>query len=162
MEDAGAYQAIRLRALRDHPEVFGASLTDEEGQTVEQVGARLAARTPEDLILGAFASGALCGIVGLAQRDGAKRRHRAILSGMYVAPEQRKAGLGRALLEAAIRRARTLDGLEIILLAVATGNEPARRLYVSLGFEPHYVDWRALRVDGGYVDLEWMRLMLQK
>jgi ribosomal protein S18 acetylase RimI-like enzyme len=159
-EDAADYQTLRLRALRDHPEVFGASLRDEEEQTVEQVAGRLAAKTPEDFILGAYVETGLSGMLGLARREGAKRCHRAIISGMYVAPEQRQSGLGRALLGEAIRSARTLDGLEILLLAVAVGNEPARRLYVSAGFEPHYVDWHALKVDGAYIDLEWMRLVL--
>jgi ribosomal protein S18 acetylase RimI-like enzyme len=79
---------------------------------------------------------------------------------MYVAPEHRMLGLGRALLAEAVGRARRMDGVEMVLLAVAVGNEPARRLYESMGFESHYVDRHALGVEGIYVDLEWMRLPL--
>lgn len=158
--DAAGYQELRLRALRDHPEAFGAALEDEDGQSVEQVAVRLAGKTNEDFILGAFVGQGLGGSLSLTRRDGLKRRHRATIAGMYVAPEHRKLGLGRALLEEAIRSVRLLDGLEIILLAVAVGNDPARRLYESVGFEPHYVDWHALKVNGADIDLQWMRLAL--
>lgn len=158
--DAASYRALRLRGLRDHPTAFGAAYQDEEGQTVEQTASRLAAKNDEDFILGAFVGAELGGLISLVRREGAKRRHRATISGMYVAPEYRTLGLGRALIDEAVRRARLMDGLEFILLGVAVSNDPARHLYESVGFEPHYIDRRALKIDGAYVDLEWMRLAL--
>lgn len=53
---------------------------------------------------------------------------------MYVAHEARGRGVGRALLLAAIERARALSGVEQIHLAVTTHNSAARALYVSVGF----------------------------
>lgn len=159
--DAPGFQALRLRALSEHPEAFGAALADEQGLTNEQVAARLAAKDENDFILGAFVGDALGGMVSLARRDGQKRQHRATISGMYIAPEHRQLGLGRALMGEMIARARQIDGLEMLLLGVSGGNDAARRLYAASGFEPHYVDSQALKIDGKYVDLEWMRLVLR-
>lgn len=50
-----------------------------------------------------------------------------------VAPEMRRAGMARALLEALLDRAREA-GLERLLLEVAENNAPARTLYDRAGF----------------------------
>jgi RimJ/RimL family protein N-acetyltransferase len=59
---------------------------------------------------------------------------RARLALVLFAPEQRGRGYGRALLAAILDQARELDypGVE---LAVYSGNDLARQLYASLGFE---------------------------
>ncbi len=56
-----------------------------------------------------------------------------ILSDLFVAPSARGGGVGRLLMEAAARYARATGavGLE---LATARTNEPAQRLYESLGW----------------------------
>lgn len=51
-----------------------------------------------------------------------------------VRPEQRGAGIGRRLLEAALESARA-EGAEAVFLEVAEDNLHARRLYAGLGFE---------------------------
>ncbi|HTR96757.1 MAG TPA: GNAT family N-acetyltransferase [Candidatus Acidoferrales bacterium] len=63
----------------------------------------------------------------------AKRDARAWIGGMGVVPEARRAGLGRALMQAAIEGARDA-GADEIVLEVLRPNERARRLYESLGF----------------------------
>jgi len=52
---------------------------------------------------------------------------------LAVVPEARGKGLGRALLQAAIRKARTLDAATMFL-EVGADNPAARALYASLGF----------------------------
>jgi ribosomal protein S18 acetylase RimI-like enzyme len=56
------------------------------------------------------------------------------LAELYVAPEQRGQGLGRALMEAAIELARG-DGADTMDLNTAVGDRAARALYESLGFD---------------------------
>lgn len=158
-EDGVAYHALRLRALRDHPEAFGALLEDWERRTIEQVGARLADHADESQTIGALVDGALVGTITLL-REGGKGRHRARIVGMYVAPEQRRLGIGRRLLDEAVRRARRIEGLRMVMLDVADGNDSARGLYLSAGFVPHFVDREAMLVGDRYVDLECMRLVL--
>jgi GNAT superfamily N-acetyltransferase len=52
---------------------------------------------------------------------------------MYVAPEHRARGLGRALLEAAIAEARSA-GIQHLELTVAAPKSGARVLYERVGF----------------------------
>lgn len=52
---------------------------------------------------------------------------------LAVAPSKRRQGIARALVRAAASHARTL-GAGTLFLEVATGNDPALRLYAGLGF----------------------------
>jgi ribosomal protein S18 acetylase RimI-like enzyme len=56
-----------------------------------------------------------------------------ILNDLYVRPEYRTAGIGRALMDAA-RRMGEETGAARLLLETAPDNHPARRLYESLGY----------------------------
>ena len=81
---------------------------------------------------------------------------------MYVAPEARGHGLGRALLRDAIRRVREIQGVEHVLLGVMITQTAARNLYKSLGFAVYGREARALCVDGQYYDEEFMQLDLRE
>jgi RimJ/RimL family protein N-acetyltransferase len=61
-------------------------------------------------------------------------RHRCLL-GIGIERPHRQKGLGRRLMETAIRFARDAESIEWIDLTVFAHNEPARALYRSLGFE---------------------------
>ena len=69
---------------------------------------------------------------------------------MYVRPSARKAGVGRRLVETIVEIAR--HRVELIQLAVVSDNEPARRLYVRLGFVEYGIEKKALKQDGRYYD----------
>jgi len=102
----------------------------------------------------------LVGLAGCFRMEGRKHAHKTLVWGMYVAPEARGRGTGRALLDAAIARARAWPGVEQVQLAVMTANAQARALYVSAGFEVFGLERRALRVGDRYVDEEHMVLHL--
>lgn len=159
--DAEAFWRVRLRALRDHPEAFGMAYEDARATPLEEIAERF--RTTytgrESFVLGAF-DPALVGITGCFREEGGKRRHKALIWGMYVAPEARSRGVGRALLVEAIARARQWPGLAQIHLGVMTENTAARRLYRSLGFEVYGLEPRSLRVGERYLDEEHMVLRL--
>jgi len=57
----------------------------------------------------------------------------AYVEELYVVPDRRGEGLGRALMEAAVETARA-DGADVIDLGTATDDTAARGLYESLGF----------------------------
>lgn len=153
--DAETYAAIRIRALREHPEAFGR--TAEEVEPLDVLRARL--REPgADFILGAF-DPEIVGTVGCFREREAKRRHIAVIWGMYVAPERRGRGVSRRLLTDAIGRARDWPGLDQIRLSVV--NAPARALYASCGFEPWGLEPRALKVGDRYYDEHHMVLRLR-
>lgn len=158
--DAAAFQALRLCGLRESPEAFGSTYEEEAGVPLDQVAARLA-RGGEDVVFGAVDSeGVLVGVAGLRRDSHRKARHRAHVWGMYVAPEARGRGLGRALLEALIAHARTLAGVERLTLSVVPGNQAARSLYLRLGFIPYGLESQAYCLDGTYWDSEHMALEL--
>jgi RimJ/RimL family protein N-acetyltransferase len=163
--EAAIYRELRLRALREHPDAFGASYDEGAARPVASYAEQLRAASVEgaqEHILGAFeADGALVGIVGFRRETHAKTRHRGYIWGMYAVPEVRGQGVGRALMEAALAFARTLPGLEQINLSVVTTNTAARALYAALGFVPYGLERNALKLpDGTTLDEEHMVLFL--
>ncbi|SEN42422.1 GNAT family N-acetyltransferase [Lihuaxuella thermophila] len=161
-EDAPLYWPVRLRALKENPEAFGASYEESANRSLEQVAERLNA-SDNQFILGAFeADGQLVGLTGFSRESLSKMKHKSMIWGMYVAPEARGRGVGRLLLHEVLEKAKKMDGLEQIHLTVVTKNTPARNLYLSMGFRPYGLEKRALKVGDQYLDEEYMVLFLSK
>ena len=160
-DDLAAYRAIRARALTEHPEAFATSLAKFEAEGDMVLRQRLIGGQPENVTFGAFEGDNLLGTLIVYRDHQEKLRHRGHIAGMYVAPERRGAGVGRALLETAMGHLSGLDGLQQIVLAVTAGNVAARRLYRSAGFITWGVDPGLIRVGDVYHDVEWMALMLE-
>jgi GNAT superfamily N-acetyltransferase len=160
--DAAAYRAVRLRGLRESPEAFGSTYDEEIASSVDAVAARIA---PADapacrVVLGAFDGDVLVGIAGCYQESKAKVRHRAVVWGMYVAPEARGQRVGRRLLERAIEEARTWPNVERVTITVVQHVKAARELYLSVGFELFGAEPDALRQSGTSVVMEYLSLSL--
>jgi RimJ/RimL family protein N-acetyltransferase len=86
--------------------------------------------------------------------------HKAWIVGMHVVAEHQGKGYGRALLVAALERARKIPMLELVQLGVESMNKPAMSLYSSLGFKTYDLERRAPVIDGEYFDEELMTLDL--
>jgi GNAT superfamily N-acetyltransferase len=112
-------------------------------------------------VFGALAGDELCGMVGIIREAGAKERHRARIWGMYVAPPQRRRGLARALLQAAIDHARAWPDVDQLILSVTEAADPARRLYESAGFRVWGREPRALCWQGRFFDEDHLALDLR-
>ncbi len=149
-DDLDALWNIRLRALQDNPEAFGSTYEETLQRGKESFRQRLRQPHAETFYTGAFDE-SLVGIVGFYRESGAKGQHKGYIISMYVAPEQRGRGIGKALVAEAIAQARTIPGLEQLLLSVVTSNTAARRLYRSLGFEVYGLEPHALK----QVDQSW-------
>ena len=159
--DAPAYQALRLRGLRESPTAFGASYSDEEGRALPEVATRITpAPDGAQCVFGSFAGELLVGILAFIRPTREKLRHCAEICGMYVAPEFRRSGHGAALLDAALAHARSLSSIRQLKLTVTATNMPARALYQSRGFVCVGVEPDALFVDGDYFDDELYVLRL--
>ena len=109
--------------------------------------------------LGAFDE-TLIGMVGFYREEGIKDRHKGYVVSMYVLPEKRGYGMGKALMQELIAQAKQLAGLEQLQLAVVTTNRAACLLYRSLGFEVYGTEPRALKMGEHYWDEDLMVLGL--
>ncbi|HEY8050922.1 MAG TPA: GNAT family N-acetyltransferase [Ramlibacter sp.] len=154
-DDAATYRALRLRALREHPDAFTSSHTEEGQRPVEDSAWRLATK----MFWGAWDGDSLVGMVGLEREARTKNRHKATVVGMYVAAECAGAGLGRRLFDALLTQAQH-DGIGMLVLTVTDGNANATHLYESLGFRSFGVEPRAINVDGRYFGKNHMFLDL--
>ncbi len=154
-EDAAAWRELRLHGLKHEPRAFGATLAEEQNLPLAWFAERLGS-TP--VFATADATGALTGTVGLRFLPFEQMRHKGFVWGMYVRPEARGAGLGLALLQAAIAHAATR--VEELRLDVVDGNAAALALYRAAGFTAYGTEPRALKHGGGYLDEVLMALRL--
>lgn len=145
--DAAAFQALRLSALQDCPEAFASSYEEERDIPLDDISRRL---IPGDghYVLGAFLDTALVGILGFQHESKRKLAHKAFVWGMYVAPAQRRHGIGRQLLDIALGMAQTLPGLRQVTIVVNSANSAALALYENVGFTAYGVEPGALMVAG--------------
>lgn len=129
------YKAIRLRSLQDSPDSFGSTYERESAFQTEQWISRL--KVPpsarDAVMLVAVVGGKYVGLVSCVTKCSAA--HSATLYQMWVAPEYRKDGIGRALLEEACRWS-IGQNVSHLSLSVSTTNVAAISLYSSIGFEP--------------------------
>jgi ribosomal protein S18 acetylase RimI-like enzyme len=157
--DAAAFRDLRLRALREHADAFTSSYEEDVQQPLAATEQRIAG-SAANTFWGAFVDGRLQGIVGLLREPRRKNAHKADIVAMYVAPESGRRGLGRALLQAVIDHARSLAGVEQLVLTVTRNNHAAFELYRTTGFMTFGVEPRAIKVAGEYFDKEHMILFL--
>ncbi|WP_138419677.1 GNAT family N-acetyltransferase [Aquibacillus sediminis] len=154
-KDAEKYLAIRLEALQNSPDAFASSYEEERDQPVEKYQNRFEA--PKNAFtFGAFEDDQLVGVITLVKEQLIKLRHRANMVAMYVRPEKRGEGIGKALITKAIQKAVSLEDIEQLYLTVVTTNDPAKRLYASIGFEIFGHEKRALKFGDTYYDEEHM------
>jgi RimJ/RimL family protein N-acetyltransferase len=159
-DNAQVFQDLRLEGLQTSPTAFSASYAEEADRPIEAVAQRL--RAEGSTVFGAFTEdGQLVGVTTLHREPRMKSHHKAFIFGMYVAPEYRGQGIGRALLEAAVSRARQLPGLRQLTLTVVASNQAAYSLYKSCGFETFGLEREAMEIDGNYLDLAYMALQLE-
>ena len=85
-------------------------------------------------------------MLGLYRENLRKAAHKAHLWGMFVLATHRRQGLAARLLEAAIRYARTIDGITSVQLSVSDSAIGAQRLYESAGFKTWGIEPDAIRV----------------
>ena len=159
--DAGAWRRLRLESLDSEPFAFGMSVEEELALPIDAIERRFR-DVPEDRFhLGAFEAGTLIGTATFRRDDRLKERHKGRIVGVYVGTAHRRKGVARTLLTAVLEKATSDPSLEQILLGVAASQTAARALYGSFGFESYGIEPNALKVDGRYVDEEYMILRLR-
>jgi GNAT superfamily N-acetyltransferase len=138
-DDAPVLRAVRLAALADTPAAFGSTLERELAFDDAEWADRAVAGSAGDercTFLAWHDDGRVVGIVGgyrLDPAEGSPTSQAVDLVSMWTDPVVRRAGIGAALVDAVIDWART-GGAARVELWVTRGNDPAQRLYESMGF----------------------------
>jgi ribosomal protein S18 acetylase RimI-like enzyme len=160
-QDAEDFSGLRLEALEREPQAFSASPEEHRAMTLATIAKRLTASGDRNFVLGAMAENRLVGMTGFYQEEGPKTRHKGHIWGVYVTGDWRGKGIARRLLSELITRARAKPEVEQLYLAVATGQNSAKRLYESLGFEVYGREPRAIKLGDTYADEDMMVLQLR-
>ena len=150
-DNAAAFHSLRLRGLKEFPGAFASSYEEEVALAVDAVAKRLEPHEAR-AVFGSFTGDLLCGVVGLQRESMTKLRHKAVLWGMYVAPEARRSGHGAALLKHALEHAWSSLRVLQVNLGAHTQNEDALRLYRNHGFEVFGTEKGSLLVNGSLQD----------
>ena len=152
-DDLPAFRALRLEALRDHPEAFGSdydeATRDPDDKWQDLMRRALAGES--DRVFLADAGNELAGMLGVHRSHGIKNRHSAMIWGVYIRPTYRGQGLTEKLMREAIAWAQQ-QNVRILRLAVGTFNAPAIRCYQRCGFVVYGVSPEELRVGEKYHD----------
>jgi GNAT superfamily N-acetyltransferase len=130
-EEWRAWRELRLRALAESPDAFRSTLGEVSSRPddhwMEEV--RRTAGHPDGELWIAELDGVPAG-QAFSRMDG----NSVHIGAMWVAPEARGRGIGRALLEATEDWGRK-RGSTRALLSVTAGNSPAEQLYRASGYE---------------------------
>jgi ribosomal protein S18 acetylase RimI-like enzyme len=132
--DWAVFREIRLRSLLDSPDAFGSTYGEESSQTERAWRDWAAGRWRGGtavVFAGLGPAGEVVGTATGAEFDAEPGVGH--LYAMWVAPEARRAGLGRELVDAVAGWARARRCNRLVLRVTET-NEPARRLYAACGF----------------------------
>lgn len=161
--DLAAYKALRDGALAERPEAFTSDAQTELRRPPETYLARFAGPADDGwpITFTAWQAGQLIGAATCERDARVKVSHSGKIVGMMVAPPARGRGVGRALLQACIERARE-RGLLMLTLSVTSGNAAAIELYVNMGFVRYDRLERAIRVGARFHHKDLMVLDLDK
>lgn len=128
------WRSLRLRAVEDSPDAFRSALSQESAEAdewwIELI--KQAAEHPHALLLVAEAGADPIGMLFGRLDDSGELLD---IGAMWVDPEVRRRGIGRALLEASLSWARDASAHRAELW-VAPSNDAATQLLLGLGFEP--------------------------
>ena len=156
---AQAFRDLRLEAVRNHPEAFGADFDTENGPPATFWEERLHAPGSEGTIYFATQNDRFIGMCGILRRNSPKIKHSAIIWGVYVQAEWRGLKIAERLIASCIEWARA-QGIKIVKLAVVNTNAAAIRCYASCGFKVYGVEPQALFYDAVMYDELLMALSI--
>ena len=132
--DWAVFRELRLRSLLDSPDAFGSTYGEESSRT-ERAWRDWAAgrwRGGTAVVFAGRDDGTAVGIATGAEYEA--EAGVAHVYAMWVAPDARGAGVGRALVDAVAGWARD-RGCDRLVLSVTESNQTARRFYEACGFE---------------------------
>lgn len=163
VSEAEAYKALRLEGLTKDPISFANTYDEMAVRTVDDIIAELKA----NIVVGVLMENSeLIGVGGIRREAPGKMNHKGIIYGNFVRQDVRGRGVGKLIMSDLEKRARAtapsdlLPAFEELQLRVVEGNEPAIRLYKSMGYKEFGFAARAVRYQGKYVGEHYMHKYL--
>lgn len=151
IDDAEQYRALRLKGLKTDPGAFGSTYELESTLQIENFEGRLK-YSDEQFVVGGFDEDRLICVASFIRRSGPKSNHKGNLQAMYCEEEYRGKGIARDVVTYLIDKAREIQGVDQLSLAVVTENIRAKAFYEAFGFEIYGTEPRAMFSDGKYYD----------
>jgi ribosomal protein S18 acetylase RimI-like enzyme len=155
-----AYRELMLEAYEHAADAFTTTGAERRAEPESWWVKRIGSSSGSTTAFGAWDNQKLVGTVAIEYSVKPKTRHSALVLGMYVMPLYRSLGVGRSLMEAAVAAARARQEISVLTLTLTEGNEPALRLYRSLGFEVWGIEPMAIRTASGIKGKVHMSLVL--
>jgi ribosomal protein S18 acetylase RimI-like enzyme len=153
--DAEAFAGLRRLVVADSPVQMGLSLEEELQRSLQEFEEQLATPQPS-VVFGAFDGETLVATAGISRPTSRPSgAHKAVLWGVFTAPTHRRQSLARRLSELAVERAFS-KWAHRVYLYVFIPNDPAVRLYESLGFTATGREPGVLQLGGVYYDIQSM------
>jgi ribosomal protein S18 acetylase RimI-like enzyme len=133
-EDWQRYRAIRLEALKNEPVAFSSRYDENSRRPPEYWQGRLSdsAMGEQSSLLFAQVEGALVGMMGAFYEEDART---AEIISVYVSPDWRGKGVGRALMQAILAEISRRAWVERVTLGVNSQQTVAVALYKRFGFQ---------------------------
>jgi GNAT superfamily N-acetyltransferase len=158
--DAAAYRELMLEAYDQAPDAFTTTATERRAESESWWVKRIGSADGLATSFGAWQGDSLVGTVALEYSVKPKTRHSALVLGMYVQPTQRGKGIGLALMKVAVTAASSRPEVIALTLTLTEGNDPALRLYTSVGFIVWGTQPHAIRTESGLKGKVHMSLAL--
>jgi len=143
--DKALYSELWRNALLEQDEFFRISIEDEPCPQIQTKFSN------ESFTLGVFIGGSLVGTVSVERDIRTKLKHKALLFRMFVHPLVAGKGVGKALVNEAISRAKSIPGLRQLYLTVLVVNEKAIHLYTSAGFETFAHEPDSVKINTNFI-----------
>jgi ribosomal protein S18 acetylase RimI-like enzyme len=160
--DAPEYRELMLEAYKQAEDAFTSTAEERASEPLSWWEKRVACPNGLSESFGIFAGKSLVGSVTLEYSAKPKKGHSVSLIGMYIRPANRGSGAGAALVKAAIASAEARAEIRAIRLTVTEGNEPATRLYKSVGFIAWGTEPQAIRTPTGFKSKVHMVLLFPR
>jgi RimJ/RimL family protein N-acetyltransferase len=159
--DAPLYRELMLEAYVKAADAFTSTAEERAREPLSWWEKRIASTEGLSESYGAFDEATLIGTVALEYSAKPKTKHSALVIGMYVRPAFRRSGAGLALIKAAVSAVGARPELQALRLTVTEGNEPAIRLYKSVGFVAWGIEPHAIRTEAGFRGKVHMSMVLR-
>ncbi|MET0518825.1 MAG: GNAT family N-acetyltransferase [Burkholderiaceae bacterium] len=168
-----AYKGLRDFMLARHPDAFTSDAETELRREADSYRSRLSGGANGGCLFTLAAwqgrpggpgglDGQMVGAISCEREPRRKVRHIAHVVGMMVRDDAQGQGVGRMLLQQALRLLQGEPSLELAILSVTAGNQRAVRLYERCGFIRYGRLEGAIRfADGTLLDKDLMRRRLR-